>query len=140
MRGACTVYMSNDSYVERENTLVRKNNENLYDQIKLCIIADYFPRTLSKLPSGTMEFFVRDGELAINYHTTKFALRGPKQGLAAEGMNRSKLLTLLLLLEDQITGHPAMDYGSITITYELLENGEVDGEIEFKTQVNHRRR
>lgn len=118
----------------------QKSNINLYDQIKLCIISDYFPNTLSKVPKGTMEFFIRDGELAINYHTIKTSLRGPIEVLTGVGMTRSRLLTFLMLIEDKITSYPAIDYGSITITFEMLPDGEIDGTIEFKTQVNHRRR
>ncbi|MGV2886152.1 hypothetical protein [Paenibacillus taichungensis] len=125
---------------EHANSLFPKHNQNLYDQIKLCIISDYFPKTLSKLPKGVLEFFIRDGELAINFHTTKTSLRGPAPIVESTGMTRGKLLTFLMLVEDKITAHPAIDYGSIIINYELLEDGEVDGDIEFKTQVNHRRR
>jgi len=126
---------------ENPNFPLPRSNQNLFDQIKLCIVADYFPRTLSKLPKGIMEFFIRDGELAINYHTTKSSLRkGVLGATATGGMSRSRLLTFLMLIEDKITAHPAIDYGNITIKYELMEDGDIDGEIEFKTQVNHRRR
>lgn len=122
----------NDNYI--------KNNKNLSDQIKLCIMTDYYPKTISKLPKGTMEFFVRDGELAINYHTTKTRLRGSAPVIKLGGLSRSKLNTFLMLVESVIQEHPYIDYGTIIINYEILDDGEVDGEIEFKTQVNHRRR
>lgn len=125
---------------ENVNSPILKTNENLYDQIKLCIISDYFPKCLSKQPKGTLEFFIRDGELAINYHTSKASLRRTAPTVYLGGMNRSKLLTFLMLVEERITAHPAIEYGSIIINYELLEDGDVDGDIEFKTQVNHRRR
>jgi len=116
------------------------NNLKLYDQIKLCIISDYYPKTLSKMPKGIMEFFVRDGELAINYHETHLSLRGTDTPKKNEGMSRSKLLTFLEMLEARITSYPPIEYGSIIINYELLENGDVDGTIIIKTQVHHRRR
>jgi hypothetical protein len=126
--------------VSAEESFSQKiNNEKLFDQMKLCIIADYFPKTLSKMRKGTMEFFIRDGELAINYHITKTSLRSTQPSTDG-GMRRSFLLTYLELLEGKITSHPAIDYGTIIITYELLEDGDIDGDIEFKTQVNHRRR
>lgn len=132
--------MSKVSVMENVNSPTPRNNHNLYDQIKLCILTDYFPKTLSKLPKGTMEFFVRDGELAINYHSTKASLRGTSTLSQSGGMSRSRLITFLMLIEDRITAHPVIDYGNIIITYELMEDGDIDGEIEFKTQVNHRRR
>jgi hypothetical protein len=124
----------------KEDEFLPRNNVNLFDQIKLCIISDYFPKTLSKLPKGTMEFFIRDGDLAINYHETELSLRGPAEAPKIGGMTRSRLLTFLMLIEDKITSHPPLDYGNIIIKYELLEDGEVDGTIIIKTQVNHRRR
>lgn len=125
---------------DNTNNPFPRSNQNLYDQIKLCIISDYFPKTLSKQKKGTLEFFIRDGELAINYHTTKTSLRGTEQTVLSGGMTRGKLLTFLMLIEDKITTFTPIDYGSIIINYEILEDGEVDGDIEFKTQINHRRR
>ncbi|RRJ54820.1 hypothetical protein EHV15_35105 [Paenibacillus oralis] len=132
--------MSKVSGNENINNLFPRNNQNLYDQLKLCIISDYFPKTLSKMPKGTMEFFIRDGELAINYHIKKANLRGPVPINTSVGMSRGKLLSFLMLVEDNITAQPTIEYGSIIINYELLEDGDIDGDIEFKTQVNHRRR
>lgn len=126
--------------VGNEKKTACKNNFILYDQIKLCIMTDYFPKTISKCPKGEMEFFVRDGELAINYHRTKVGLRNSSAPMIGNGMNRSRLLTFLDLIEDKITEQPIIDYGTIIIAYELLDDGDVDGWIDIKTQINHRRR
>lgn len=117
------------------------NNTILFDQIRLCIISDYFPKTLSKVPKGVMEFFIRDGELAINYHNFETSLRGPSvPNSNVPGMDRKKLKIFLSLLEEQITSYPTIDYGNIIINYEVMENGEIDGSINIKTQIAHRRR
>ncbi|RRJ54799.1 hypothetical protein EHV15_35000 [Paenibacillus oralis] len=128
------------SIYESKKIGLSQNNLKLSDQIKLCIISDYYPKTLSKLPKGVMEFFIRDGELAINYHNVKTGLREQPNALQGVGMTRKRLMTFLSLIEYKITQHPPIDYGTILINYELMDDGDVDGSIEFKTQVNHRRR
>ncbi|SDX73816.1 hypothetical protein SAMN05518848_11328 [Paenibacillus sp. PDC88] len=87
-----------------------------------------------------MEFFVRDGELAIHYHEIEVMLGTPIQQPHGCGMKRSHLITFLMMIEEQITSFTPIDYGSIIITYEMNNKGNFKAKMKFRQQVNHRRR
>lgn len=122
-----------------ENELVPRNNVNLFDQIKLCIISDYFPHLLSVEPEGTMEFFIRDGELAIHFLDIEMVLGAPIQPLKKVGMKRSHLKTFLMLIEEHLTSFSAIDYGNIIIDYKMDDEGNFNLKMKYRKQVNHRR-
>jgi hypothetical protein len=122
------------------STSTTRPNEQLFDQIKLTIMTEYFPTELSKSPKGSMKFFVRDGELAISYHQNRISLLDKEEQPEIGGMKRSQLFTLLTLIEGKFTSLAPIEYGTIVITYELLEDGQISGEILVETQINHRRR
>lgn len=126
--------------VPQKTIQVPVNNEILYDQISKLLINEYYDRQLSKSQSGSIEFFVRDGKVAINFYEKTASLIRGRVKSAEVGMSKNGLKYFLLLLEDSFEELKPVDYGYLFISYSVDEAGNLlEGQILLKEEIHYNR-
>ncbi|ODP26670.1 hypothetical protein PTI45_03988 [Paenibacillus nuruki] len=125
------------------------NNTKLFQQIKAELLAFESTKMMATLAKHERKFFVRNNQLHISYNqisiplgiTTSVAVEkeNPDSNTELVGLDRKKLKTYLILIENTLTNIDPIDYGEITLGYEIQEDGSVNGNILIQTQVNHSR-
>lgn len=125
------------------------NNKTLFMQIKAELLNMESTKMMAALTKHERKFFVRNNQLHISYIQTSIPLGVTKVSSAEKdkqdsnselnGLDRKKLKTYMILIENTLTNIAPLDYGEITLGYEIQEDGTVSGNIFIQTQINHSR-
>jgi hypothetical protein len=115
----------------------RNNNQSLIDQIKLRI-QDTYIEQLKQYRKGTLEFFIRDNNVQIAYPTQeKVFVNGEVVDAPQSGITREQIKNLLKMVECALTD-AELYYCTILIHYVLLDEKDVQGTVQIRSQQHYK--
>jgi hypothetical protein len=98
------------------------NNKDLFEQIRYHILETYKPQ-LQRTSEGTLKFFIRNSMVQKCYPTSKIMLLTKQPVTLAHGMSREAMKMFFSLIERALSSQPNMEYGTVTINYQVSPDG-----------------
>jgi hypothetical protein len=131
---------------QKNDNRPKNNNVVLYHQLKAAIVAESFPKDLSRNKEGCLKFSIRSGQLAINHIVREKKLcpetlkQDVDQDTKSIGLSRSGLKTLLMILEGVLKEFDPIDHATLYIYYWVGDDGEYkDGKLVVEEGIHHPR-
>lgn len=109
------------------------NNKELIEQIRYHIL-DTYKKQIQSSNEGTLRFFIRNSTVQKCYPTNKIKLLTKQPVADHQGMSREAMKVFFSLIERALSNQPALEYGTLAISYQVSDDGSALEDIELELQ------